>query len=452
MQSNQLIITNVRILNEGSLFEGSVWIEGETIKRVLRSDEMTDEIFPKENLTLVDGAGCLLMPGVIDDQVHFREPGLTHKADVWHESRAAAAGGVTSFMEMPNTRPPAVSVDLLEEKYAVAAEKSLVNYSFYLGASNDNIAELWKVNPTNVCGVKVFMGSSTGNMLVDDEKALSAIFAESPCLVATHCEDETIIRANSAAYRQKYGSDIPVRFHPAIRNDEACYRSSARAAELAARYGTKLHILHISSARELALFDKCSLDNIPAITGEVCVHHLWFCEDDYGKLGARIKCNPAIKTAADRAALREGLVSGKLAVVATDHAPHTLDEKRLPYFESPSGLPLVQHSLPVMLEMCRQGLFSLETLVERMCHLPAKLFGVERRGFIRAGYYADLTLVNLDAAWTPDAGNILYKCGWSPFEGYAFNSKIESVWANGKLVYNDGQIIEAGNGMRLRFV
>ncbi|MDR2564328.1 MAG: dihydroorotase [Prevotellaceae bacterium] len=445
------IIKNVSIINEGQRFDGGVLIENQLIKRVMSREELDKNPFPETEITIIDGKGMLLIPGIIDDQVHFREPGLTHKADIKHESRAAAAGGVTSFMEMPNTKPPAVSIDALEEKYAIAEEQSIANYSFYFGASNDNISELRKLDPQKVCGVKVFMGSSTGNMLVDDDKALSAIFAESPCIVATHCEDETTVRANLVRYQQIHGKDIPVRHHPDIRSAEACYRSSARAVELAVRYGTKLHVLHISTERELSLFETCSIDNIPRITSEVCVHHLWFCDEDYEELGAKIKCNPAIKSVADRAALRKAVVSGKLAVVATDHAPHTIHEKSRLYLESPSGLPLVQHSLPAMLEMCKQGLFSLETIVERMCHTPACLFGVEGRGFIREGYYADLVLINLSHEWRPDHNNILYKCGWSPFEGCRFTSRIESTWVNGKLVYDAGKIIEAGAGMRLKF-
>ena len=446
------IIKNVTILNEGQQFDGGVLIEGSIIRKVMRLEDLDGGILPTAELKVIDGKGMLLMPGVIDDQVHFREPGLTHKGDVRSESRAAAAGGVTSFMEMPNTRPPAVTVDALEEKYEIASRQSLVNYSFYFGASNDNIAELRRLDRRAVCGVKVFMGSSTGNMLVDDDWALSAIFAESPCIVATHCEDETVVRTNLERYRGRYGDDIPVHHHPDIRSADACYRSSARAVELAERYGTRLHVLHISTERELSLFGEFRVDDIPRITAEVCVHHLWFCDDDYEALGSRIKCNPAIKSAGDRAALRRAVVSGRLAVVATDHAPHTIDEKRRIYIDSPSGLPLVQHSLPAMFEMHREGLFSLATLVERMCHAPARLFGVEGRGFIREGFYADLTLVNPAATWSPEAGNVLYKCGWSPFEGCQFGSRVESTWVNGKLVYNDGEIIEQEAGMRLKFV
>jgi dihydroorotase len=391
------------------------------------------------------------MPGIIDDQVHFREPGLTHKGDIFSESRAAAAGGVTSFMDMPNTSPPTLSRELLEEKYSIASRRSLVNYSFYLGASNSNIAEIRKIDPRAVCGVKVFMGSSTGNMLVDNDAALSAIFAESPVIIATHCEDETTVRQNSALYRQQYGDNVPVACHPAIRSEEACYKSSAKAVELAAKYGARLHVLHISTARELDLFETYTPERRPDITAEACVHHLWFSDADYADLGARIKCNPAIKSSIDRYALQQAVVEGRIAVVATDHAPHTADEKQKSYFAAPSGLPLVQHSLSAMLEMWRRGIFSLFDIVERMCHAPARLFDVHRRGYIREGYYADLTLVDTSAGYSPCRDNILYKCGWSPFEGVRFSTSVEKTWVNGAMVYDKGAIIEANSARRLEF-
>ena len=443
------IIKNAKILNEGNLTIGNIWIENEFIKKIFTS---FDDIKIPDNAFIIDAAGMLLMPGVIDDQVHFREPGLTYKANIYTESRAAAAGGVTSFMEMPNTNPPALTIDLLEEKYHIASENSLVNYSFYLGASNDNINEVKKVDPKKVCGVKVFMGSSTGNMLVDNETALAAIFAESPTIITTHCEDEQIIRHNNEIYKQKFaGKNIPTSCHPVIRSVEACYKSSAHAVELAAKYGTKLHILHISTAKELSLFEKSTWEHIPNITAEACVHHLWFYDADYDRLGNKIKCNPAIKYMEDREALRKAVKDGKITVVATDHAPHTLQEKEKPYFEAPSGLPLVQHSLSAMLEMHLQGVFSLNDVVNRMCHYPAKLFNVSKRGFIKEGYFADLVLVNMNEGFTPDSGNILYKCGWSPFEGVQFSTRIEKTWVNGKIVYENGEIKENKGAKRLEF-
>jgi dihydroorotase len=443
------IIKNANILNERNIFKRNVWIENDIIRKIFTVDSDIKDI--PADAVIIDAQNKLLMPGVIDDQVHFRDPGLTHKGDIFSESRAAAAGGVTSFMDMPNTSPPALSVELLEEKYSTASRNSLINYSFYLGASNDNIAEINKINPETVCGVKVFMGSSTGNMLVDSEDALSAIFSESPVIVAVHCEDENTVRQNSALYRQKFGDDIPIDCHPAIRSAEACYKSSAKAVELAVKYNTKLHVLHLSTARELDLFDKSADDYLPRITAEACVHHLWFSDEDYRELGNRIKCNPAIKSAADREALREAVRNGKITVVATDHAPHTVDEKQKQYFGAPSGLPLVQHSLSAMLEMTRQGVFSLFDVVNRMCHAPARLFDIRRRGYIREGYYADLVLVDTRNQYSPCRDNILYKCGWSPFEGVNFSTIIEKTWVNGALVFDSGKIIEANSAKRLEF-
>ncbi|MDR2384021.1 MAG: dihydroorotase [Prevotellaceae bacterium] len=443
------IIKDANILNEGKLFEGSVWIENDVIREIFTGNQLFKPI--PADTTLINARGKLLMPGIIDDQVHFRDPGLTHKGDIFSESRAAAAGGVTSFMDMPNTSPPALSVELLEEKYNTASRNSLINYSFYLGASNSNVAEINRVDPKTVCGVKVFMGSSTGNMLVDDEDALSAIFAESPVIVAVHCEDEDTIKQNSTLYRKKFGDDIPTVCHPAIRSAEACYKSSAKAVELATKYNTKLHVLHLSTARELDLFENVTKDYLPKITAEACVHHLWFCDSAYKNLGNRIKCNPAIKSADDRNALREAVRNGKIAVVATDHAPHTLAEKQKKYFGAPSGLPLVQHSLSAMLEMHRQGVFSLFDIVERMCHAPARLFDIRKRGYIREGYYADLTLVNMNAVYTPNRHNILYKCGWSPFEGVVFLTGVEKTWVNGSIVFDSGEIVEANCAKRLEF-
>jgi dihydroorotase len=444
------IIKNANILNEGKIFEGSVWIEDNIIRKIFTGD--IDVEYISAASFVFDARNKLLMPGVIDDQVHFREPGLTHKGDIFSESRAAAAGGVTSFMDMPNTSPPALSVELLEEKYSIASRNSLINYSFYLGASNSNIAEINRIDPKTVCGVKVFMGSSTGNMLVDDESALSAIFSESPVIVAVHCEDENTVRQNSEIYRQKFeDGDVPTSCHPAIRSAEACYKSSAKAVELATKHNTKLHILHLSTARELDLFESVAKDCLPKITAEACVHHLWFSDLDYENLGNRIKCNPAIKSANDRDALREAVRNGKIAVVATDHAPHTVAEKQKKYFGAPSGLPLVQHSLSAMLEMSRQGVFSLFDIVERMCHAPARLFDIRKRGYIREGYYADLVLVDMNAEYSPNHDNILYKCGWSPFEGVKFSTKIEKTWVNGSIVFDSGKIVETNCAKRLEF-
>jgi dihydroorotase len=443
------IIKNANILNEGEIFEGHVWIENETIKKIFRGNNDPLNI-PTGTLT-IDARNKLLMPGIIDDQVHFREPGLTHKGDIFSESRAAAAGGVTSFMDMPNTSPPTLNRERLEEKYNIASRNSLINYSFYLGASNDNIDEISKIDPKTVCGVKVFMGSSTGNMLVDNENALDAIFSESPVIVAVHCEDENTVKQNSSLYRQKFGENIAVSCHPAIRSAEACYRSSAKAVELASKHNTKLHVLHLSTAKELELFDNSSTCYLPKITAEVCVHHLWFSDLDYENLGNRIKCNPAIKSANDRDALREAVRNGKIAVVATDHAPHTIDEKQKTYFGAPSGLPLIQHSLSIMLEMYRQNVFSLFDIVDKMCHAPARLFDIHRRGYIREGYYADLALVDMSAEYSPGKDNILYKCGWSPFEGTLFSTKVEKTWVNGSIVFDKGIIMENNCAKRLEF-
>ncbi|MDR1593857.1 MAG: dihydroorotase [Prevotellaceae bacterium] len=442
-----MIIKNANILNEGKIFEGNVRIENGIITKIFTGDN--PDILA--DTSIIDAQHKLLMPGIIDDQVHFRDPGLTHKGDIFSESRAAAAGGVTSFMDMPNTSPPALSIELLEEKYSAASRNSLINYSFYLGASNGNIAEINKVDPKAVCGVKVFMGSSTGNMLVDNDDTLAAIFSESPVIVAVHCEDENTVRQNSALYRQKFGDDIPISCHPAIRSAEACYKSSAKAVELAAKYNTRLHILHLSTARELDLFEKNSKNYLPRITAEACVHHLWFSDSDYEILGNRIKCNPAIKSSADRDALREAVRNGKITVVATDHAPHTVDEKQKKYFGAPSGLPLIQHSLSAMLEMHRQGVFSLFDVVERMCHAPARLFNIHRRGYIREGYYADLVLVDMNSGYSPCKDNILYKCGWSPFEGVRFSTKIEKTWVNGAIVFDNDKIVETNSAKRLEF-
>lgn len=442
------LIHKATIINEGTSFTGSVLLEGERISRIFTGD--VPETVLNACRQVIDARGLYLIPGVIDDQVHFREPGLTHKGDLSTESRAAVAGGVTSFMEMPNTNPQTVTLSALEQKMEMAAGKSVANFSFYLGATNENIAELKKSDPKKVCGVKVFMGASTGNMLVDNEKTLRRIFAEVDMLIATHSEKEEIIRENSESFRKKFGEDIPISFHPQIRSVEACYRSSAQAIELADRYGTRLHVLHLSTAREMGLFSRAPLAE-KKITAEVCVHHLWFSDEDYDRLGARIKWNPAIKTADDRQALREALLQGKLDVVATDHAPHLLSEKEGGALRAASGGPLVQHSLQVMMELARQGIYTKEFVVEKMCHAPARLFRVKERGFIREGYFADLVLIDPAKPYTVTPENMLYKCGWSPFEGETFGCTVIKTFVNGQLVYEEGKVTENLFGKPLLF-
>lgn len=445
---NELYIINALVVNEGKQWKGGVHIVNGKINSIIDESYNTD-IIPS-NL-IFNANGKLLIPGVIDDQVHFREPGLTHKGEIATESRAAVAGGVTSFMEMPNTFPQTLTIKLLEEKFQRAAEVSPANFSFYMGASNDNIEEIKKIDPTKVCGLKVFMGASTGNMLVDNEKSLSAIFAESPTLVAVHAEDEASIRELTQIYLEKYGEDIPMHIHPEIRSAEACYKSSSKAVELADRYNTRLHVLHLSTARELSLFSNQLPLREKKITAEVCVHHLWFSDNDYKNLGARIKWNPAVKTLADRDALLNALINNTLDVVATDHAPHTLAEKGNSYMKCPSGGPLVQHSLVSMLQLYHQNKIRIEKIVEKMCHAPAELFRIEKRGFLREGYWADLVLVDLNQSWKVSTENILYKCGWSPFEGMLFDSQITHTFVNGNLVYENGQVLPSEPGMRLIF-
>ncbi|MCW3804224.1 dihydroorotase [Plebeiibacterium marinum] len=440
------LIKNITIINDGKAFVSSVLIEDDKIATIYKSN---DEL---ENADLViDGEGKMLLPGVIDDQVHFREPGLTHKAEIMTEAKAAVAGGVTSYMEMPNTKPQATTHEILEDKYKIASEKSIANYSFYIGATNNNLEELLKTDPQKVCGTKVFMGSSTGNMLVDNEETLAAIFSKVPTLIATHCEDEETINANLKAFREKYGEDVPFEMHHLIRSEEACYKSSSKAAELARKHGARLHILHLTTAKEMDLLDKDMPIEDRKITGEVCVHHLWFSNEDYKKYGANIKWNPAIKTANDREALRNALKNDTLAVVATDHAPHTREEKQGTYFSAPSGGPLVQHSLVAMLEMVYQGIFSYEQVVEKMCHAPAKLFRIEERGYIREGYKADLVIVDPNANWKVAAENIYSKCGWSPFEGETFKHSVSHTFVNGHLAYHNGIFDNSKMGERLTF-
>jgi dihydroorotase len=442
------LIKNAQIINEGRIFKGAVLIDGELIARVF-----TGDLIPAESIygaTMIDAAGKYLIPGAIDDQVHFREPGLTHKGEIATESRAAVAGGVTSYMEMPNTNPQAVTQELLEQKYQRAAEVSAANYSFYMGTTNDNLDEVLKTDGSKVCGIKIFMGSSTGNMLVDNEEVLSEIFRNTKLLVATHCEDEPTIIRNTALYREKYGEFVPISAHPKIRSAEACFKSSSKAVELATKFGTRLHVLHISTAEEMKLFSSGPVAK-KHITAEVCVHHLWFDENDYITYGNLIKWNPAIKSAEDKAAIWQALLADKIDVVATDHAPHTLIEKDHSYFKAPSGGPLVQHSLVAMLEMCRKGMISVERVIEKMCHAPADLFRIDRRGYIREGYYADLVLVDPTQSWTVSHENILYKCGWSPFDGTEFSNRVTHTFVNGDLVYANGSVVSGIHGKRLEF-
>ncbi len=441
MQS--LLIKSATIVNENKQFVADLLIKDGFIERI---DGTIDVKADKE----INAEGLHLFPGCIDDQVHFREPGLTHKANIYTESRAAVAGGITSFMEMPNTVPNTLTQELLQQKYDIAAHSSPANYSFFMGASNDNIDEVLKTDIKNVCGVKVFMGSSTGNMLVDNPKTLENIFSQSPMLVATHCEDEATIRRNLAHYKELMGDDIPVSYHPIIRSAEACYLSSSMAVELAKQYNTRLHILHISTERETHLFTNENALKDKRITAEACIHHLWFTDKDYETKGNFIKWNPAVKTEADRDGILKAVLDGRIDVIATDHAPHTLEEKSLPYLQAPSGGPLVQHALPAVLEMYHQGKISLEQVAEKMAHNVAICFQIEKRGFIREGYWADLALVDLNSPWTVDKSNILYKCGWSPFEGTTFRSKIMHTIVSGNLAYSDGLISDVA-GKRLAF-
>ena len=444
---DKYIIKGATIVNEGKSFIGNVYLDNGIIERIQEGSAESVSAGYK----VVSAEGKYLFPGVIDDQVHFREPGMEYKAEIYTESRAAVAGGITSFMEMPNTKPPALTQELLEDKYKLGKEKSLANFSFYMGASNDNLDEVLKTDPAKVCGLKVFMGSSTGNMLVDDEEVLEQIFSKVHMLIATHCEDEETVRANNEALYKKYGLDGTVELHPQIRSEQACYLSSSKAVRLARKHGSRLHVLHLSTAKEMELFDKDIPLTEKKITAEACIHHLWFSDEDYKRKGNRIKWNPAIKTKSDQEAVFDALLSGKIDVVATDHAPHTLEEKERPYFKAPSGGPLVQHALVAMLELAKQGKITVEQVVEKMCHNPAILFHVKKRGFIREGYFADLVLVDMNNSWEVNKDNILYKCGWSPFEGDTFSSSVEKTFVNGNLVYDQGQFQEGINGQRLEF-
>lgn len=445
---NSLIIRNAQLVNEGSTRKGHLLVEEGTISDI--SYGPLPDNWPVRTLPVTDAQGKYLLPGIIDDQVHFREPGLTHKGDMASESAAAAAGGVTSYMEMPNTNPQTTNQEQLEAKYALAAQKSVVNYSVYIGATNDNLEELRQTDFSRTCGIKVFMGSSTGNMLVDNEETLAGIFREKLALVAIHSEYEPIIREEYARHLEKYGEDIPIACHPAIRNARACYESTRRAVDLARKYGTRLHVLHLSTADEMEFFEPGPVED-KNITAEVCVHHLWFSDADYARYGARIKWNPAIKRAADREALLTALADGRIDVIATDHAPHTLKEKSNLYPSCPSGGPLVQHSLQAMLEFWHDKRMSMESIVEKMCHNPARLFRIEKRGFIRKGYKADLVLVDPGKNYTVNTNNILYKCGWSPFEGQTFRTTIETTWVNGQPAFTDGKVGSGIRGERLLF-
>ncbi|WP_370390597.1 dihydroorotase [uncultured Winogradskyella sp.] len=440
------LIKNAKIVNEGKIIEGDILIENDVIKEIDSSISVKNA-----NINVIDVEGNYVLPGLIDDQVHFREPGLTHKANIETESRAALAGGITSFIEQPNTIPQTTTVEKLEEKFAIAAKSSHTNYSFMFGGTNDNLDEILKVNTKTVAGLKLFLGSSTGNMLVDNPKVIEKIFSSTDMVISTHCEDEGTIRKNLEEYKAKYGDDIPMEYHPLIRSEEACYLSSSKAIELAKKTGARLHVFHLSTGKETNLFtNKIPLKD-KKITSEVCIHHLWFSDEDYKTKGSRIKWNPAVKTAKDRDQLWKALLDDRIDVIATDHAPHTIEEKNNPYTSAPSGGPLVQHALVALLECYHKGKIALEKIVEKACHNPAILFDVERRGYIREGYYADLVVVDLNAPWTVNKDNILYKCKWSPFEGNTFKSRVTHTFINGQLAYNNFKILNVKAGKRLTF-
>ena len=443
---SKFLIKNAKIVNEGVVFEGDVLIENEYIKEISESISLKSS-----DCTVIDAEGNYLIPGVIDDQVHFREPGLTHKGNIETESRAAVAGGITSFIEQPNTVPNAVTQELLEDKYSIANETSYANYSFMMGGTNDNLEEVLKTNPRNVAGIKLFLGSSTGNMLVDNQEVLEKIFSSTKMLIAVHCEDEGTIKANTEKYKEEFGDNIPMNKHHLIRSAEACYISSSKAIELAKKTGARFHVFHLSTAKEMELFtNKIPLEE-KQITAEVCIHHLWFTDKDYDTKGAFIKWNPAVKTEADKNALWEALLNDKIDVIATDHAPHTLEEKKNSYLSCPSGGPLVQHALVAMFENHLNGKITVEKLVEKMCHNPAKIFKIEKRGFLKEGYFADLVIVNTHQPWVVNKDNILYKCGWSPFEGTNFKSRVMHTFVNGNLVYTNGKVKNLKAGKRLLF-
>ena len=439
------LLKNGTIINEGRVFTSDILIKEDRIEKIGGIIENNC------GAVEIDASGKLIIPGCIDDQVHFREPGLTHKGTIFSESRAAVAGGITSFMEMPNTVPNALTQELLEEKYAIASKSSIANFSFFMGASNDNLDEVLKTNPTNVCGIKVFMGSSTGNMLVDNEKALEGLFSQVGMLIATHCEDENTIKANLEKAKTLYGEHIPIQEHPIIRSEEACYKSSAFAVSMARKYGTRLHVLHISTEKETHLFDNTIPLEQKKITAEACIHHLWFTEKDYNSKGNFIKWNPAVKKESDRLGIWKALLDNRIDVIATDHAPHTLQEKNQSYFNAPSGGPLVQHGLLAMLEKVKEGEISLEKIVDKMCHSPAILFRIKERGFIREGYKADLVVISQEKSPIVTKENCLYSCAWSPFEGIQFSHTIEKTFVNGNIVFQDGIIVNDIIGERLTF-
>jgi dihydroorotase len=439
-----ILIKSATIVNEGKQFIADVFVKDGLIEQIgVGLNRHADQT--------INADGKFLLPGMIDDQVHFREPGLTHKADIFSESRAAVAGGITSFMEMPNTVPNTLTQELLQDKYDIASEYSLANYSFFMGASNDNIAEVLKTDPENVCGLKIFMGSSTGDMLVDNEKTLESIFSQTPMLIATHCEDEATIRHNLELYQARYGDQITIDMHPMIRSAEACYKSSSFAINLAKRHNSRLHILHISTAIETELFDNSIPLAEKRITAEACIHHLWFSNQDYAKKGNLIKWNPAVKTASDRDEILNAVLDGRIDIIATDHAPHTLKEKAQPYLMAPSGGPLVQHALPALFELYHQGKISLEQIVEKTAHNPAICFQIDKRGYIREGYWADLVLVDLNSPWEVRTDNIFYKCGWSPFEGQTFQARITHTIVSGHLAWENGHLKDDIPGKRLKF-
>jgi dihydroorotase len=446
MKTNTVLIKNAKIVNEGEIFEGDIFIEGEYIKEISTSISVKSA-----DQFVIDVEGNYVLPGVIDDQVHFREPGLTHKATIETESKAAIAGGITSFIEMPNTDPQTTTIDKLEEKFEIASRDSFANYSFMFGGTNDNLNEILKVDPKSVAGLKLFLGSSTGNMLVDDPEVLEKIFSSTNLLISVHCEDEATIKSNLEQYKAEFGDDIPIQYHPKIRSEEACYISSSKAIELAKKTGARLHVFHISTGKETKLFSNKLPLKDKKITSEVCIHHLWFSDEDYENKGTLIKWNPAVKTTKDRDELWKALLDNRIDVIATDHAPHTLEEKKSVYTKAPSGGPMVQHALVAMFEAHHKGKISLEKMVEKMCHNPAILFQIEKRGFIRKGYFADLVIVNPNNPWSVNKENLFYKCGWSPFDGTTFKSRITHTFVNGSLVYNNFKIMDIKAAKQLTF-
>ena len=439
------LIKNANVVNENKVFKADVFIEGEYIQKIGANISVDDSV------TVIDASGKYLIPGMIDDQVHFREPGLTHKANIATESKAAIAGGITSFIEMPNTVPQATTQELLEEKFTIASKTSYANYSFMFGGTNDNLDELLKTNPKNVAGIKLFLGSSTVNMLVDNQEVLEKIFSSTKMLISVHCEDEATIRKNTEEYKAKYGDDIPVKYHPLIRSEEACYLSSSKAIELAKKTGARLHVFHLSTEKETHLFRNDIPLEEKQITAEVCVHHLWFTDTDYEEKGTHIKWNPAVKTQKDKDGLWKALLDDRIDIIATDHAPHTLEEKANVYTNAPSGGPLVQHAVIAILEKVKEGVISIEKAVEKMSHNPSKIFKIEKRGFVKEGYFADVVLVDSDKKWTVKKDNVLYKCGWSPFEGIEFSNQITHTFVNGNLMYDNGKFNEETKGKRLIF-